>query len=129
MKLKRMIVCLAMIGIVLFEMVFCHASAERSSFADAFFGEVSVSDPQRVGIASGSLAECRMLAGGEVCAVTRDAEDRNLELPEDVIDLGSMKDLLNCLRWAMKPPLCPLNCRWALFWPSSAGTAAAKQRC
>ena len=92
MKLKKIIVCLVMIGIMLFEAVFCLASAEMISFTDALGREVSVSDPLRVGIASGSLAECWMLAGGEVCAVTRDAEERNLELPEDVIDLGSLKE-------------------------------------
>ena len=92
MRLKKIIVCLVMIGIMLFEVVFCHVYAEMICFTDALEREVSVSDPQRVGIASGSLAECWILAGGEVYAVTRDAEDRNLELPGDVIDLGSLKE-------------------------------------
>lgn len=63
------------------------------TFTDAMDRTVTVSDPQRVGICSGSLAECWLLAGGEVCAVTRDAvTERALELPDDYIDLGSLKE-------------------------------------
>lgn len=42
-------------------------------FTDALGRTVMVSDPQRIGICSGSFSECWLLAGGEVCAVTRDA--------------------------------------------------------
>lgn len=75
----------------------CAVSAQEEStgitFTDALDRTVTVSDPQRVGICSGSLAECWLLAGGEVCAVTRDAvTERNLELPDDYIDLGSLKE-------------------------------------
>ncbi len=63
------------------------------TFTDAMGRTVTVSDPRRVGICSGSLAECWLLAGGEVCAVTRDAvTERNLDLPDDCIDLGSLKE-------------------------------------
>ncbi len=63
------------------------------TFTDAMDRTVTVSDPQRVGICSGSLAECWLLAGGEVCAVTRDAvTERELDLPDDYIDLGSLKE-------------------------------------
>ena len=63
------------------------------AFTDAMERSVKVSEPQRVGICSGSLAECWMLAGGEICAVTRDAvTERDLELPADTIDLGSLKE-------------------------------------
>lgn len=63
------------------------------TFTDSMDRTVSVSNPQRVGICSGSLAECWLLAGGEISATTRDAvTERNLELPEDYIDLGSLKE-------------------------------------
>lgn len=66
---------------------------EAYTFEDALGRSVSISNPQRVGIASGSLAECWMLSGGSVCAVTQDAvTERNLELPEDVTDLGALKE-------------------------------------
>ena len=63
------------------------------TFTDSMDRTVTVSDPQRVGICSGSLAECWQLAGGEISATTRDAvTERNLELPENYIDLGSLKE-------------------------------------
>ena len=63
------------------------------TFTDAMERTVTVSAPQRVGICSGSLAECWLLAGGEVCAVTRDAvTERDLDLPDDYIDFGSLKE-------------------------------------
>ena len=63
------------------------------TFEDALSRTISVSKPQRVGIASGSLAECWMLSGGTVCAVTQDAViERDLELPEDVTDLGALRE-------------------------------------
>ena len=63
------------------------------TFTDSMDRTVTVSDPQRVGLCSGSLAECWQLAGGEISATTRDAvTERNLELPENYIDLGSLKE-------------------------------------
>lgn len=63
------------------------------TFTDSMDRTVTVSDPQRVGICSGSLAECWQLAGGDIAATTRDAViERNLNLPEDYIDLGSLKE-------------------------------------
>lgn len=63
------------------------------TFQDALGNRVTLSDPERIGIASGSLAECWLLAGGRICAVTRDAvTERKLELPEEYIDLGSLKE-------------------------------------
>lgn len=83
---------LAILMLVL--LAFPPALAEEGtlSFADALGRQVALAKADRVGVASGSLAECWMLAGGQVCAVTRDAADRNLNLPEDVIDLGSLKE-------------------------------------
>lgn len=68
-------------------------SRDCITFTDSMDRTVTVSDPQWVGICSGSLAECWLLAGGEITAVTRDAiTERNLELPENYIDLGSLKE-------------------------------------
>ena len=62
-------------------------------FVDVLGRTVTVSNPQRVGICSGSLAECWLLAGGEVCAATQDAvTERALALPDDTIDFGSLKE-------------------------------------
>ena len=63
------------------------------TFTDALGRTVTVSAPQRVGICSGSLAECWLLAGGSVTAVTRDAvTERDLALGDDCVDLGSLKE-------------------------------------
>ena len=68
-------------------------STSGITFTDSLNRTVTISDPQRVGIASGSLAECWILAGGQVAAVTRDAvTERELKLPDDYIDLGSLKE-------------------------------------
>ena len=68
-------------------------SRDGITFTDSMDRTVTVSAPQRVGICSGSLAECWLLAGGEIAAVTRDAvTERYLELPENYIDLGSLKE-------------------------------------
>ena len=63
------------------------------TFTDSTGRTVTVNESQRVGICSGSLAECWPLAGGGISAVTRDAvTERELDLPEDCIDLGSLKE-------------------------------------
>ena len=68
-------------------------AGEVMSFTDALGRRVTVESIDRVGIASGSIAECWLLAGGSVCAVTRDAvEERKLDLPADTVDLGSLKN-------------------------------------
>lgn len=92
MEYSRRILLVLLAGILLFINSAVAEDGMSSAFVDALGRNISVEAPQRVGIASGSLAECWMLAGGEVCAVTRDAEERKLELPEDVIDLGSLKE-------------------------------------
>lgn len=63
------------------------------TFTDSLNRTVTLSEPKRVGVASGSLAECWILAGGQVAAVTRDAvTERELVLSDDCIDLGSLKE-------------------------------------
>ena len=68
--------------VLLFIIVFLSGCANTNSvsentngiqFTDSLNRTVTISEPKRVGIASGSLAECWILAGGEVCAVTKDA--------------------------------------------------------
>ena len=50
--------------------------------------------PQRVAVLNGSYAETWLLAGGEISAVVKDAwEDYDFGLSEDVVNLGSTKDL------------------------------------
>ena len=88
MGLKYVAFVLAMILLL---MPGCAPKEASGAFVDALGREITVDAPQRVGIASGSLAECWLLAGGSICAVTQDAKDRNLELPADVIDLGGLK--------------------------------------
>ena len=70
------------------------ATAENNSiytFTDALGREVTLENPQRIGIASGSFAECWQLAGGTLTAVTQDAiDERQLDLSEDIVNLGSV---------------------------------------
>ncbi len=92
--MKRRLIALLLVCVILSG---CAVSAPEEStgitFTDTMGRTVTVDHPQRVGICSGSLAECWLLAGGEVCAVTRDAvTERNLDLPDDCIDLGSLKE-------------------------------------
>lgn len=67
---------------------------EDVTFTDDTGRQVTVKkDAKRVGIASGSFAECWILAGGTPVAVTQDAfEERELNLPEDITDLGSLQN-------------------------------------
>ena len=87
---KRTIGSLILIAVLVL-VTGCKPKETSGGFVDALGREITVAAPQRVGIASGSLAECWLLAGGSVCAVTQDAKERNLELPSDVIDLGGLK--------------------------------------
>lgn len=88
MRLRILAIILA--AVLLF-MSGCAPKETSGTFVDALGREITVSAPERVGIASGSLAECWLLAGGSVCAVTQDAKERDLDLPADVIDLGALK--------------------------------------
>lgn len=87
----RMRILAFILAIAFIVMPGCTREEPAGTFTDALGREVTVSSPQRVGIASGSLAECWLLAGGSICAVTQDARERDLDLPEDVIDLGGLK--------------------------------------
>jgi len=88
--LTLLLICIVLSGCGAIE---APVSSDGITFTDSMDRTVAVSNPQRVGICSGSLAECWLLAGGEITAVTRDAvTERNLELPENYIDLGSLKE-------------------------------------
>lgn len=68
-----------------------NASSNTYTFTDTLGREVTVTSTDRIGIASGSFVECWMLAGGTPYAVTQDAlTERDLDLPEETINLGSL---------------------------------------
>ena len=67
-------------------------TAGTHTFTDALGRTVTVGRPERVTALMGSFAEVWLLAGGELAAVTEDAwDERPFELPEDVVNLGSMR--------------------------------------
>lgn len=90
--LFRKIIVFIMLGVLVSGILPVGAVAKNVHFTDASGREISIPGTQKAAIASGSLAECWLLAGGEICAVTQDARDRNLEIPGDAVDLGSLKN-------------------------------------
>lgn len=81
--------------------VFCfagcadHAAAgEGYTFTDDFGRTVTVASHERTAVLLGSFADVWMLAGGEVCASAADAwEDFGVALPDEAVNLGSLKTL------------------------------------
>lgn len=70
-----------------------NTSAELFSytFTDTLGRDVTIDSADRIGIASGSFVECYLLAGGTPVAATQDAwKERGLDLPAEVIDMGSL---------------------------------------
>lgn len=64
----------------------------RVTFTDGLGFEVSVEPFDRAVVLSGSFAQCWLLAGGELAAVTEDAyQEEGLEIPGDVVSLGALK--------------------------------------
>lgn len=62
------------------------------TFTDSLDREVTVHNPQKVAVLMGSYADVWQLSGGVVTAVTEDAySERDLKLPEDVINVGEYK--------------------------------------
>jgi len=62
-------------------------------FVDDLGREVCVNSTERVAALTGSYAQVWQLAGGEVCATVDDAwEDLELELAEEVVNLGGIKE-------------------------------------
>lgn len=65
---------------------------EGYTFTDDLGRSVTVSDPERVAVLLGSYAESWTLAGGTFCAAVDDAwEEYDLDIPADVLNLGSTK--------------------------------------
>jgi len=78
-------------------------------FHDDLKRVIEVDSPQKVAVASGSLAECWLLAGGELYAATEDAWDRGVDLPEETINIGSLKNPSLEMLVAVKPDLVLLS--------------------
>ena len=69
-------------------------SQEAVSFTDDLGRCVTVDQPRRVAALLGSFAQIWQLAGGQVIAAPDDAwDDLQLNLPEDVVNLGNVKQL------------------------------------
>lgn len=67
------------------------ASSQRVTFQDDLGREVTVESHERVATLLGSFTDIWMLAGGEVVATVSDSwESLNLDLGEDVVNLGSI---------------------------------------
>lgn len=94
---KKSMTLFLLVSMLLMTLTGCQSTPSTSetsvsyTFTDSLNRTVTVENPKRVGIASGSFAECWLLAGGTPTAVTQDAfEERDLDLPEDVINMGSL---------------------------------------
>lgn len=69
-------------------------SIHTVNFTDDLGRNISVNQPQRVAVLLGSYAQAWSLAGGDFCAAADDVwEEYELELSEDVINLGNTKSL------------------------------------
>lgn len=67
-------------------------ASQSYTFTDSLGRSVTVENPQRVAVVQGSFVDVWQLAGGDAFAVTEDAYfERELGLPEDVVQLGSLK--------------------------------------
>lgn len=89
-------ILIVMIILTLIFTAACSSSEETTGaafrFTDDQGREVTLQSTARIGFASGSFAECYMLAGGTPAAVTNDAvTERNLSLPEETVNLGSLR--------------------------------------
>ncbi|MFV0314043.1 MAG: ABC transporter substrate-binding protein [Anaerotignum sp.] len=95
-KTKLLVILMASIFLVLG----CANQTENSTalttpvtFTDGLDRDISVTSFKKVGAASGSLAKIWTLAGGTLTAVTNDVfDDETIDLPEEIIDMGSLKD-------------------------------------
>lgn len=89
------------------------------TFTDDLGREVTVGSLERVAVLLGSYADVWVLAGGSVCAAPDDAfEDFDLSLPEDAVNLGSIRNLRLELLLAAEPDFVlgstntPQNLEW-----------------
>ncbi|MDD6208388.1 MAG: ABC transporter substrate-binding protein [Clostridiales bacterium] len=66
---------------------------QEVTFQDDLGREVTVKNPQRVAVLIGSFTDVWLLSGGKVAATANDSwESLNLELGEDVVNLGSIME-------------------------------------
>lgn len=106
--MKRKIACIFMVCVLLAGCAGAptQTGEEAVAFTDALGRKVKVDSPKRVAALLGSFAQIWMLAGGEVCATAEDAWlDLNLELPEEAVNLGAMRELSLELLLASSPEL------------------------
>ena len=105
-------------------MLFCGCSqpaapVEGYTFTDDLGRSVTVQEPQRVAALLGSFAQIWMLAGGQVCATADEAwDDLGLELAEDAVNLGNIKQLSLELLLAAQPDfiIASTNTRQNMEW-------------
>ncbi|MDY3827701.1 MAG: ABC transporter substrate-binding protein [Clostridium sp.] len=106
MKIKR-IIGIILTGIMAFNFISCNNAAENSNndnssaietqnssitFTDDLGNEITVKSPKHVAVASESLANAYMLAGGTISLTTEDAiKSDKLNLPEGIENMGSLK--------------------------------------
>ncbi len=97
MQQKRNYIALAIVMMLAFTLTACgaprkSAAAQGYTFTDALGRTVTVESPEKVAALQGSYADVWQLAGGTLYAVTEDAYvERDLGLPSDIVNLGSMK--------------------------------------
>lgn len=116
---KRM---LSMILAVCLILPGCGRAPEQSAgmtFTDDLGRSVTVQEPRRVAALLGSFAQIWMLSGGTVCATADDAwDDLDLDLSDDVVNLGNTKQLSLELLLAAQPDfiLASTNTRQNMEW-------------
>ena len=89
------------------------------TFTDDLGRVVTVDSPERTAALLGSFAQVWMLSGGTVCATADDAwNDLGLQLGEDTVNLGNIKNLSLELLLASKPDfiLASTNTRQNMEW-------------
>lgn len=68
------------------------AQTDVITFTDGLGFQVQVAPSDRAAVLSGSFAQCWMLAGGELDAVTEDVySERDVTIGDDVVNLGALK--------------------------------------
>ena len=96
------------------------------TFTDDLDRSITIEEPQRVACLLGSFAQIWQLAGGEVGATADDAwDDMQLELAEDTVNLGNIKQLSLELLLDFQPDfiLASTNTRQNVEWQETLDAA------